>query len=75
MEEMMQHLQNLYQEKRGLDLKWEQEHLKEGRYTLNMVKIDRAVRDVISHIKIAEAQKEHMQNKIEDSAPEVSVAT
>ena len=75
MEEMMQHLQNLYQEKRGLDLKWEQEHLKEGRYTLNMVKIDRAVRDVISHIKIAEAQKEHMQNKIQDSAPEVSVAT
>ena len=75
MEEMMQHLQSLYQEKRGLDLKWEQEHLKEGRYTLNMVKIDRKVRDVISHIKIAEAQKEHMQNKIEDSEPKDSVAT
>ena len=75
MEEMMQHLQNLYQEKRGLDLKWEQEHLKEGRYTLNMVKIDRKVRDVISHIKLAEAQKEHMQNKIESSEPQVSVAT
>ena len=75
MEEMMQHLQSLYQEKRGLDLKWEQEHLKEGRYTLNMVKIDRKVRDVISHIKMAEAQKEHMLNKIEGAAPEVSVAT
>ena len=75
MEEMMQHLQSLYQEKRGLDLKWEQEHLKEGRYTLNMVKIDRKVRDVISHIKIAEAQKEHLQNKIEGSEPQVSVAT
>ena len=75
MEEMMQHLQNLYQEKRGLDLKWEQEHLKEGRYTLNMVKIDRKVRDVISHIKMAEAQKEHLQNKIEGSEPQVSVAT
>ena len=75
MEEMMQHLQSLYQEKRGLDLKWEQEHLKEGRYTLNMVKIDRKVREVISHIKIAEAQKEHMQNKIEVSEPKVSVAT
>ena len=75
MEEMMQHLQSLYQEKRGLDLKWEQEHLKEGRYTLNMVKIDRAVRDVISHIKIAEAKKEHLQNKIESSEPKVSVAT
>ena len=75
MEEMMQHLQSLYQEKRGLDLKWEQEHLKEGRYTLDMVKIDRKVREVISHIKIAEAKKEHMQNKIEESAPQVSVAT
>ena len=75
MEEMMQHLQSLYQEKRGLDLKWEQEHLKEGRYTLNMVKIDRKVRDVISHIKLAEAEKEHLQNRIEDSEPKVSVAT
>ena len=75
MEEMMQHLQNLYQEKRGLDLKWEQEHLKEGRYTLDMVKIDRKVREVISQIKIAEAKKEHLQNKIEGSEPKVSVAT
>ena len=75
MEKLMQHLQDLYHKKKGLDLEWEQEHLKEGRYTLNMVKIDRKVRDVISHIKIAEAQKEHMQNKIESSAPEVSVAT
>jgi len=40
-----------------------------------MVKIDRKVRDVISHIKIAEAKKEHMQNKINDAAPQVSVAT
>ena len=75
METMMQHLQSLYQEKRGLDLKWEQEHLKEGRYTLDMVKIDRKVREVISQIKIAEAKKEHLQNKIEDSEPKVSVAT
>ena len=75
MEKMMQHLNDLYKQKRGLDLQWEQEHLKEGRYTLNMVKIDRQVREVLSHIKLAEAQKEHMRNKIEDSAPEVSVAT
>ena len=75
MENMMQHLQDLYVKKKGLDLKWEQEHLKEGRYTLDMVKIDRKVREVISHIKLAEAKKEHMQNKIDDAAPEVSVAT
>ena len=75
METMMQHLNDLYHKKKGLDLEWEQEHLKEGRYTLNMVKIDRQVREVISHIKIAEAQKEHLQNKIESSEPQVSVAT
>jgi hypothetical protein len=40
-----------------------------------MVKIDRKVRDVLSHIKMAEAQREHLRNKIEDSAPQVSVAT
>ena len=75
MEKMMQHLQDLYHKKKGLDLEWEQEHLKEGRYTLNMVKIDRKVRDIISHIKIAEAKKEHLQNKIEGAEPQVSVAT
>jgi len=75
MEEMMQHLNDLYQQKRGLDLQWEQEHLKEGRYTLNMVKIDRQVREVLSHIKLAEAKKEHLRNKIEGAAPQVSVAT
>ncbi len=75
MEKMMQHLNDLYKQKRGLDLQWEQEHLKEGRYTLDMVKIDRQVRDVLSHIKMAEAQREHLRNKVEDSAPQVSVAT
>ena len=44
---MQQHLE--YNRKKGLDLEWEQEHLKEGRYyTLNMVKIDRKVREVIT---------------------------
>jgi hypothetical protein len=40
-----------------------------------MVKIDRQVREVLSHIKLAEAQKEHLANKIEGAAPQVSVAT
>ena len=75
MEAIMQHLENLYSQKRVLDLEWEQEHLKEGRYTLNMVKIDRKVREVLSHIRAAEAEKAHMENKIEDAAPQVSVAT
>ena len=61
--------------KKGLDLQWEQEHLKEGRYTLNMVKIHRKVREVFSHIKLAEAKKAHLQNKVDNAAPQVSVAT
>ena len=75
MENMMQHLSDLYTKKRGLDLEWEQEHLKEGRYTLDMVKIDRKVREVISQIKLAEAEKATAQNKVNDAAPQVSVAT
>ena len=75
MEEMMQHLQDLYTKKRGLDLELEEEHLKEGRYTLNMVKIDRKVREVLTHIRAAEAKKAHLENKVEDAAPQVSVAT
>ena len=73
--EMQTHLTDLYKQKKVLDLEWEQEHLNEGRYTLNMVRIDRKVREVLSHIKIAEAKKEHLLNKVEDAAPQVSVAT
>ena len=72
---MQSHLNDLYKQKKVLDLEWEQEHLNEGKYTLNMVRIDRKVREVISHIKIAEAKKEHLQNRIDDAAPQVSVAT
>ena len=75
MEAIMQQLETLYTKKKGLDLQWEQEHLKEGRYTLDMVKIDRKVREVISQIKLAEAKKADAQNKIEASQPQVSVAT
>ena len=56
-------------------MKWEQEHLSNGRYTLEMVRIDDKVKEVINHIKMAEAQKAHLENKIEGSEPQVSVAT
>ena len=75
MEAIMQQLETLYTKKKGLDLEWEQEHLKEGRYTLDMVKIDRKAREVISQIKLAEAEKADAQNKIEAAQPQVSVAT
>ena len=56
-------------------MKWEQEHLSEGRYTLEMVRIDDKVREVITKIKLEEAAIAHRQNNVEGSAPEVSVAT
>jgi len=71
----MMNLQDLYKQKRSLELNWEQEHLKEGRYTLDMVKIDHKVREVIADIKMREAELAHSSNKIEDAAPQVSVAT
>ena len=67
--------QDLYQKKRGLDLSWEQEHLKEGRYTLEMVRIDDKVKKVITDIKLEEAAIAHRQNTVEGAAPQVSVAT
>ena len=72
---MQAHLTDLYKQKRSLELNWEQEHLNEGRYTLNMVNIDHKIREVINHIKLAEAQNSHLQNRVDDAAPEVSVAT
>ena len=56
-------------------MKWEQEHLDNNRYTLNMVKIDDKVKKIITDIKLEEARLAHLQNNVEGSAPEVSVAT
>ena len=56
-------------------MNWEQEHLNSGKYTLDMVRIDHKIREVINEIKMAEADKAHQSNKIEGSLPQVSVAT
>ena len=68
-------IQDLYKQKQSLELKWQQEHLDNGRYTLDMVKIDDKIKEVITKIKLEEAQIAHRQNQIEDVAPQVSVAT
>ena len=68
-------IQDLYKAKRSLELKWEQEHLDNNRYTLEMVRIDDKVKKIITDIKLEEARIAHVQNTVESSAPEVSVAT
>ena len=58
-----------------MELKWQQEHLDNNRYTLEMVRIDDKVKRVITDIKLEEAAIAHRQNTVEGSAPQVSVAT
>ena len=58
-----------------MELKWEQEHLTNGKYTLEMVRIDDKIKKVITDIKLEEAEVAHRQNSIEGAAPQVSVAT
>ena len=67
--------QNLYKQKKSLELSWEQEYNESGRYTLNMVRIDDKIREIITEIKLEEAKVAHRVNKIEDSQAQVSVAT
>ena len=68
-------IQDLYKQKKSLELSWEQEHLNEGKYTLNMVRIDDKIKEVITQIKLEEARVANRENAIANSAPQVSVAT
>jgi hypothetical protein len=68
-------VQDLYKKKRSLELDWEQHYIQEGKYTLDMVKIDEKIKDVINQIKMTEADIAYRQIKVELAAPEFSVAS
>jgi len=68
-------VQDLYKQKRSLELKWQLEYEQEGKYTLNMVEIDNAIKNVITEIKLEESKIADRQNAIEGAAAQVSVAT
>jgi len=68
-------IQDLYKQKKSLELSWEQEYNESGKYTLNMVEIDAKIKSIITQIKLEEARLEDLKIKIADSRPEVSVAT
>ena len=67
--------QDLYKQKKSLELSWEQEYNQHGRYTLNMVRIDNKIKEVINEIKAEESKIADRQNAIESAAAQVSVAT
>ena len=68
-------IEDLYKQKKSLELDWEQEHLKEGRYTLEMTRIDHTIKEIITQIKLEEARQEDLRNKISESRSQVSIAT
>jgi len=68
-------VQALYTKKRALELDWEQHYIQEGIYTLDMVRIDEKIREIINQIKMSEAEIATRQIKVEMSAPEFSVAS
>ncbi len=62
-------VQDLYKQKRSLELKWQLEYEQEGRYTLDMVRIDNAIREVITEIKLEESKIADRENAIINAAP------
>ena len=67
--------EDLYKQKRSLELRWQLEYEQSGKYTLDMVEIDEKIKSIITEIKAEEFKIADRENKIRNSAPEVSVAT
>ena len=67
--------QDLYTTKRSLELEWQQEHLKEGRYNINMSYIDKKIQEIVKEIIAKEFEESTRLAKIDESKAEVSIAT
>ena len=68
-------IQDLYKQKKSLELSWEQEYNESGKYTLNMVEIDEKIKSSITQIKLEEARLDDLKIKISAYKAEVSIAT
>ena len=67
--------EDLYTQKRSLELEWQQEHLKEGRYTLNMGYIDKKIQEIVKEIIAREFEEATRRDKISQAEAQVSIAT
>ena len=67
--------EDLYTTKRSLELDWQQEHLKEGKYSINMSYIDKKIQEIIKEIIAKEFEESTLRNKVEESKAQVSIAT
>ena len=67
--------QDLYTMKRSLELEWQQEHLKEGKYNINMSYIDKKIQEIVKEIIAKEFEEATRLEKINESEAQVSIAT
>ena len=61
--------EDLYKQKRSLEVRWQLEYEQNGKYTLNMVEIDNAIKGVITEIKLEERRIADVENAVQNSAP------
>ena len=67
--------EDLYTTKRSLELEWQQEHLKEGKYNINMSYIDKKIQEIVKEIIAREFEDATRNTKINEARAEVSLAT
>ena len=67
--------QDLYIQKKSLELEWQQEHLKEGKYNINMSYIDKKIQEIVKEIIAREFEEQTLQTKVNSVKAEVSIAT
>ena len=67
--------QDLYTMKRSLELEWQQEHLKEDKYNINMSYIDIKIQEIVKEIIAKEFEESTRLNKVDESKAQVSIAT
>ena len=67
--------EDLYTTKRSLELEWQQEHLKEGKYNINMSYIDKKIQEIVKEIIAKEFEEDTRLKQVKDAQAEVSIAT
>ena len=67
--------EDLYTQKRSLELEWQQEHLKDGKHNIRMIEINKRIQDIIKQIIAREFEEQTLQAKVNEAKPEVSIAT
>ena len=58
-----------------MELDWQQEHLKEGKYNINMSYIDKKIQGIVKEIIAKEFEEQTIQTKVNEAKAEVSIAT